>query len=129
MLLVSIPLSIPIPHLQKLNPNYFHIYSISISTYFLIGIFNLKSGFLQLLFDSLITYYICQNLIIPLSRENDQDGSKKKKAKKIVWCVFAGLLTHLTFNHAKRIIWKIPYETVEVSFEFLNQLVSLGMKS
>ncbi|EGF97071.1 membrane bound O-acyltransferase protein [Melampsora larici-populina 98AG31] len=114
-LLISIPLSIPIPHLQKLNPIYFHIYSISISIYFLTGIFNLKSGFIQLLLDSLITYFICQHYIIPLSQEKDKDGSKKSKAKRMVWGIFAGLLTHLTFNHSKRIIWKIPYETVEIT--------------
>lgn len=113
LLLISIPLSIPIPYIQKLHANYFHIYSLSISTYFLIGIFNLKSGLIQLLIDSLTTYFICQNLIIPLSKKEGKDG--KRKARKIVWGVFAGLLSHLTYNHAKRIIWKIPYETVEIT--------------
>ncbi|KAH9813338.1 membrane bound O-acyltransferase protein [Melampsora americana] len=123
LLLISIPLSIPIPHLQHQNLTYFHLYSISISFYFLIGIFDLKFGLIQLLFDSLFTYFICHSFLIPLSQtqstnqnQNHQNQNQnKRKAKKIVWGLFAGLLTHLTYNHAKRIIWKIPYETVEIT--------------
>ncbi|KAG0151527.1 hypothetical protein CROQUDRAFT_86539 [Cronartium quercuum f. sp. fusiforme G11] len=110
LLLLSTPLSIPIPHLTK-HPTILHIYSILISFGFLIGVFNLRFGTIQLLIASITTYLTCHFLIALPSIKN----KTFKPNSSTPWWIFAGLLAHLTINHSKRIFLNVSYDTVEIT--------------
>ncbi|KAA1130144.1 lysophospholipid acyltransferase [Puccinia graminis f. sp. tritici] len=101
LLLLSTPLSIPLANLRSRS---IHIYSILCSTVFLLLVFNLTSGWIQLVTSSLATWL---TLKIQLNRKNLKS--------KTPWLIFFGLLGHLTINHARRLFWNVSPDTVEIT--------------
>lgn len=123
LLVLSTPLSIPVIYLTK-TPVLLHVYSILVSVWFLIGVFDLRFGLLQLSVASLSTWLACYYWIALPSRSRFTSQSKKSShlasnqsvpPTTAPWLICAGLLAHLTINHSRRIFWNVPYEKVEVS--------------
>ncbi|MBW0487826.1 hypothetical protein O181_027541 [Austropuccinia psidii MF-1] len=102
LLVLSNPLALILPRLKSF---WIDLYSIFISSYFLLFVFSLRFGWFQLLASSVATWSI---LKISLT-------CNKPLNRAIPWSIFLGLLSHLTCNHARRIIYNIPYETVEIT--------------
>jgi len=98
-LLVSYPLGSLFIRIPNDKPNVKHLFNVAITLIFFIPILNLPTGFLQLLFDVLGTYYIAKNV----------------KGSHMPWLVFTFVMGHLTINHVIRAIFEFSYETFEVT--------------
>lgn len=101
----SIPLSIPIPHLA---PALKHLYSIASAAFFLTIAFDLKYGYVQLLFMSFTTYILCKQ------------GVESPKSLSFFpyawpWLVFIVCMGQLTANHIYRYIFETPLEQMEIT--------------
>ncbi|PLW34344.1 hypothetical protein PCASD_10613 [Puccinia coronata f. sp. avenae] len=101
LLLLSTPLSIPLATFKSRS---IHIYSILCSTFFLLGVFHLTSGWIQLVLSSFVTWL---TLKIQLSSKNLKSSTP--------WWIFFGLLAHLTLNHARRLFWDVSPDRVEIT--------------
>ncbi|KNZ60774.1 hypothetical protein VP01_1502g3 [Puccinia sorghi] len=101
LLLLSTPLSIPLASFKSRS---IHIYSILCSTIFLLGVFHLTSGWIQLVLTSFATWL---TLKIRLNSKSLKSNTP--------WWIFFGLLGHLTINHARRLFWNVSPDTVEIT--------------
>ncbi|KDN37996.1 MBOAT-domain-containing protein [Tilletiaria anomala UBC 951] len=97
LFLLSYPLAYPLPYL---SPRAKHIANVVLSTFFLVPVMNLYSGYLQLLGTSLLTYVMVKY---------------KVGGKRMPWLVFAGQMGHLTINHLVRHFGSIPLTTIEIT--------------
>lgn len=84
-----------------LSPSTKHVVNIVTTTFFLYGILAIKSGYLQLLANIILTY----NLTL-----HNVGGPSK-----MPWIVFALQMGHLTINHLVRAFGNIPLSTIEVT--------------
>ncbi|KAF8580586.1 MBOAT-domain-containing protein [Ramaria rubella] len=98
-LVISYPLGSVYVRLPRSQPALKHIFSIALSSIFLILVLNLWLGTLQLLCSVLATYVIAASW----------------QGRNMPWVVFAVVMGHLTFNHAYRAIYEIPLETFEIT--------------
>lgn len=95
---MSYPLAIPLAYLPARVK---HAVNISVTTFYLYGILQLKLSYLQVLANCLITYYIT----------NANVGG----AKHMPWIVFIFQMGHLTINHLVRAFGNIPLTTIEIT--------------
>ncbi|GJE84957.1 MBOAT-domain-containing protein [Phanerochaete sordida] len=98
-LLIAYPLGSVFIRLPNDQPNLKHLFSVAITLFFFLPVLNLWSGFLQLLADVVVTYYVAQNV----------------KSAMMPWIVFALTMGHLTVNHVIRAIFELSYETFEIT--------------
>lgn len=98
-LLVAFPLGSIFVRLPSAHPNVAHLFSITISTIFLVLLLGLGGGMLHMLFSSLGTYAIVNGM----------------KGKNMPWVVFAFVMGHLLFNHIKRSVLGLPASTIEIT--------------
>ncbi|KAF9268285.1 MBOAT-domain-containing protein [Marasmius fiardii PR-910] len=98
-LLVAYPLGSLYIRVPSGKPALRHLFSIGVTTFFLLPMLKMYSGFLQLLVDMLVTYF--------LTRWN--------KSSNMPWIVFFFALGHLMANHIIRVIYGYSYETLEVT--------------
>ncbi|KIJ56948.1 hypothetical protein M422DRAFT_218786 [Sphaerobolus stellatus SS14] len=98
-LVVNYPLGSIFVRIPRSTPALKHLFSIVVSAIYLLPVLNLWSGTLQLLVISLVTYILAAVL----------------HGKNMPWIVFTVVMGHLTYNHALRAIYEIPYEAFEVT--------------
>ncbi|KAI0035646.1 MBOAT-domain-containing protein [Vararia minispora EC-137] len=65
-----------------------HVFNITVALFYVIPVLNLYDGFLQLLVDVLVTYYV----------------AKTVKGRRMPWMVFWLNMGHLTVNHVLRVV-------------------------
>ncbi|KAI0092435.1 MBOAT, membrane-bound O-acyltransferase family-domain-containing protein [Irpex rosettiformis] len=98
-LLISYPLGSVFIRIPNSQPNLKHLFNVFVTLVYFIPVLNLWDGFLQLLADVLVTYYVAKNV----------------KSANMPWIVFALVFGHLTANHIIRAIFQFSYETFEVT--------------
>ncbi|KAK9478834.1 MBOAT, membrane-bound O-acyltransferase family-domain-containing protein [Lipomyces japonicus] len=85
-LVLSYPFCGILKRLPDDKPIYKQIFCLSVSAFYLLGIFDLKDGLKTLLISSLTTYGLAKYVKNPL----------------MPWIVFAFVMTHLTYSHVER---------------------------
>ncbi|KAI9001313.1 MBOAT-domain-containing protein [Trametes punicea] len=98
-LLFSYPLGSLYIRMPASRPDFKHIFSIVVTSFFLVIVLNLYLGSLQLLFSVVGTYYIVQRV----------------QSSRMPWLVFLFTMGHLTINHVIRALDDAGYETIEIS--------------
>ncbi|KAF8499985.1 MBOAT-domain-containing protein [Gautieria morchelliformis] len=98
-LVVSYPLGNVFVRLPRSQPAMKHIFSVVVSTVFLLPVMHLWPEILHLLCSVLVTYILAATL----------------RGPSMPWAVFAADMSLLTFNHAYRAIYEIPYETFDIT--------------
>ncbi|WVQ79951.1 hypothetical protein IAT38_002052 [Cryptococcus sp. DSM 104549] len=98
-LLVSFPLGSLFVRLPPSRPNLAHIFSIAISTFFLVPLLGMGDGMLHLLLSCLATYAI----------------SVSMRGPNMPWVVFTFCMGHLLFNHIKRTVFAVPTSAIEIT--------------
>ncbi|ODO09822.1 hypothetical protein I350_02040 [Cryptococcus amylolentus CBS 6273] len=98
-LLVSYPLGSLYIRLPSSRPYVAHLFSIVLSTVFLVPLLGLGGGMLHLLFSSLGTYAIV----------------KYMKGTNMPWVAFCFVMGHLLFNHLKRSYLGLSASTIEIT--------------
>jgi len=96
-LLISYPLASLYTRVH--SPQSKHLFSISVSLFFLLGVFQLWNGTAQLIASVLITYFVSANVYGP----------------KMPWIVFGLVMGHLTANHLYRAFANISLATFEIT--------------
>ncbi|CCM03379.1 uncharacterized protein FIBRA_05509 [Fibroporia radiculosa] len=98
-LLISYPLGSIFVRIPVSRPNLRHLFSISVTSFYLLGILNIPFAYFQLLGDILATYFIAGNV----------------KSPRMPWIVFGVIMGHLTLNHIIRAMNNLSYETFEIT--------------
>ncbi|KAG8757310.1 lysophospholipid acyltransferase [Serendipita sp. 396] len=98
-LLVDYPLANIFIRLPKGNATLKHYFNLSISTFYMFGLFRLYSGATQLLACALATYFI----------------AKIDRSKNMPWIVFAGVMGHLFINHIYRTLNKVTLDDFDIT--------------
>ncbi|TDL29602.1 MBOAT-domain-containing protein [Rickenella mellea] len=98
-LLFSYPLGSLFIRMPSSQPAFKHLFSISVTIFYLLGVFSLWNGFFQLLGSILATYFIAANV----------------RGPSMPWIVFGVVMGHLTVNHVIRALFELSYETFEVT--------------
>ncbi|KAG9317107.1 MBOAT, membrane-bound O-acyltransferase family-domain-containing protein [Chiua virens] len=98
-LLIAYPLGSVFVRIPSSQSSLKHAFNILVSSFFFIPVFQLYSGFLQLLGSILGTYLIAANV----------------RGPNMPWIVFTFVMGHLTINHVIRAVYEIPYETIEIT--------------
>ncbi|KAF5393923.1 hypothetical protein D9757_000377 [Collybiopsis confluens] len=99
-LLVAYPLGSIFVRIPSSKPHLKHLFNIAVSLFYFLPMLGMYTGFLQLLGDILVTYFVAKS---------------SGKAKWMPWFVFIFILGHLMFNHVIRVIYGLSYETIEVT--------------
>ncbi|TIA97181.1 hypothetical protein E3P94_02942 [Wallemia ichthyophaga] len=81
-------------------PNLRHAFNLSSSLFFLVGIFSLKWGLINLILNSVISYSLAHTL---------------SRYKHMPWIVMAFAMSHLLCFHLRRLIHTTPSTSVEIS--------------
>lgn len=76
-----------------------HLFSITVSLFFLLVVFHLNNGVAQLVAESAFTYVIAYSV----------------KGRAMPWIVFVVAMGHLMVNHVIRAMNNIGYDTIEIT--------------
>ncbi|KAK8864477.1 hypothetical protein IAR55_001727 [Kwoniella newhampshirensis] len=98
-LLISFPLGSLFIRLPPSRPNLAHLFSIVVSTIFLVPLLDLGGGMLHLLFSICGTYMIVVTM----------------KGRRMPWVAFGFVMGHLLFNHIRRHLLAIPATAIEIT--------------
>ena len=98
-LLVAYPLGSVYVRIPYANASLRHLFSITISLFFLLGVFHLNNGVAQLVASSAFTYVVAYSV----------------KSSAMPWIVFTVTMAHLTINHIIRAVNNVGYETIEIT--------------
>ncbi|WWD17220.1 hypothetical protein CI109_101658 [Kwoniella shandongensis] len=98
-LLISFPLGSLYIRLPPSRPNIAHLFSVIVSTIFLVPLLGLGGGMLHLLFSIAGTYLIVVTM----------------KGPNMPWVAFCFVMGHLLFNHISRHVLSIPATTIEIT--------------
>ncbi|KAG7096611.1 hypothetical protein E1B28_004028 [Marasmius oreades] len=98
-LLFAYPLGSLFIRVPSQKPGLRHMFSIAVTMFFLLSLFKMYSGTLQLLADILVTYFV----------------AKWNTGPKMPWIIFFFALGHLMVNHVIRVFYGLSFETVEVT--------------
>uniref|UniRef100_A0A0W0G4C7 Mboat family protein n=1 Tax=Moniliophthora roreri TaxID=221103 RepID=A0A0W0G4C7_MONRR len=100
-LLLSYPLGSVYVRIPASQPHLRHLFSISVSLFYMGPMLNMWSGLAQLLVDVFVTYIVGRGIWV---KGGGEKGAEKGKAA--VWAVFA---------HVIRAFYNFSYETIEVT--------------
>ncbi|KAK9362732.1 MBOAT, membrane-bound O-acyltransferase family-domain-containing protein [Lipomyces starkeyi] len=111
--LLSYPLCAVLKRLPDSKPIYKQLFCLSVSTFYLLGIFSLWDGLKTLLISSLGTYTLAKYVKSPL----------------MPWVVFLFLMGHLTINHVNRYfnpLWESQVDITGAQMVLVMKLSAFG---
>ncbi|GAA5916433.1 hypothetical protein JCM6882_001561 [Rhodosporidiobolus microsporus] len=104
LLVGAVPLSLAFPYFPpSTRSSLVHLYALVPSILFLCFVLDLRWGFLELLADTLATWFICKL------------GVAGKWGRATPWMVFAVVMGHLAVNHIRTYLVDTPLTTIDIA--------------
>ncbi|KAH8088169.1 MBOAT, membrane-bound O-acyltransferase family-domain-containing protein, partial [Filobasidium floriforme] len=107
ILVSSYPLAHIFTRLPPTAPHLKHLFSIVLTSFYLVGMFRMKWGYIQLVADAVAVWGIVVGKV-GVRRDGRGEGW-------MPWLVFVLIMGHLTVNHAYRAFTNIPDSVMEIT--------------